>query len=78
MKNKKEIVNLLCRISNDLDTQDEHQAVIKFAFELGLIYGQAIQIDVTAAELKFSDVVFGEYGVGIVVSNALYRSKKLI
>ena len=75
MKNKKEIVHLLCQISNHLDTKDEQNSVINLAVNLGLIYGQAIQIDVTAAGLKFNDVLFREYGVGVIISNTLYGSK---
>lgn len=76
MKDKEKIIRLLCQISDYLGTTNEQSSVINLAVNLGLIYGQAIQVDVTAAELKFNDVVFGEHGAGIIISNTLYGSKK--
>ncbi len=72
MKDKEKIVRLLCQISNELNTTNEQNAAINLAVSLGLIYGQAIQIDVTAAELKFNDVVFGNRGIGVIISNTLH------
>lgn len=71
MKNKK-IIRNLCEIS-DLLTTNEQQAVITLAADLNLIYGQAIQVDVTAKELKFNGITFAEYGVGKIIVNALKR-----
>lgn len=71
MKDKEKIVRLLNKISYELWSKDEHQALIKFAVDLNLIYGQAIQIDITGKDLKFNDVVFGERGIGIIVARAL-------
>ena len=71
MKDKEKVVRLLNKISNELWSKDEHQALINFATELGLIYGQVIQVDITDKDLKFNGVTFGERGIGITVARAL-------
>lgn len=76
MKDKEKVIRLLCQISDRLETTDEQSLLINLAVNLGLIYGQAIQVDITADELKFNDVVFGEYGAGIIISNTLHSLKR--
>lgn len=71
MKNKKEIALLLSQISDLIGSKEEHQEVINFAVNLGLIYGQKIQVDVTDKDLKLEGITFGEYGTGIIIANAL-------
>lgn len=71
MKNKEKIVHLLCQASNLLSTKDEQQAIINLAVNFGFIYGQAVQVDITSKDLKFTGVTFAERGLGIVIANAL-------
>lgn len=75
MKDTKKIIHKLCEISDLLHTANEQQAVITFAANLNLIYGQAIQVDITSKELKFSGITFAERGVGKIIVNALNVSK---
>lgn len=71
MKDKEKVVRLLNKISYELWSKDEHQVLINFATELNLIYGQAIQIDITDKDLKFNGITFGERGIGVIVARAL-------
>ena len=71
MNDKEKIAHLLCRISALLGTKDEHLAVINLSVKLGIIYGQQIQVDITGKDLKFSDITFGERGIGELIGRTL-------
>ncbi len=71
MKKSKKIVRLLCEISDLLHTTNEQQSIINLAVNLGVIYGQKVIVDISAPELSFGGITFGEHGVGKLVANAL-------
>ena len=75
MKDKEKFVHLLCQASNLLNTKDEQQAIINLAVNLGLIYGQNVQIDVS--DLKPCGITFATRGVGIIIANALNVSEQI-
>ena len=71
MKDKKSTVHLLRKTSELLSATNEHIALIKFAADIGLIYGQQVQVDLTGyGKLNFKDVTFAETGMGEVIANA--------
>ncbi len=70
MKNKKSVVDLLRKTSELLSTANEHNTLIGFAVELGLIYGQQIQISLGYKRLDYNAITFGEYGAGYLIANA--------
>lgn len=75
MKEKKDVIRLLCRISDLLDTTNEQQAAINFALQTNLIYGQKLQIDIEQNELKYTAITFAEQGLGVLVANSAKSEK---
>ena len=67
MKDAKKVVNLLKQISNQLDSADEHDALVGFAVANKIIYSQGIFLNIKFSGIYVTAVTFAERGVGDII-----------